>query len=209
MKKTVSAFALIAAAGAFSADIATAQDGGRFYAGANYTFLNTDVKEGLGELVLGENIQFQAAGLRGGYEFPNGFAFEVEASKGISDKDVTGALPIANTTANFSGTIDIASLFGAFGVYSYPLTSDEKLKVFGRAGILFGELEASGNASATVLGIPTSISGNYSEQESGPVFGGGLSYELSPNLFVRTDATYIGLDSFPTMAFGASIGLKF
>lgn len=193
----------------FGANIAHAQEAGRFYASPVYIYLSTDVKEGLGEIILGETIEFQAAGLRGGYEFANGFAVEFEANQGISNKDITGTLPIANTTADFSGTIDVSSLYGAFAVYSYPLTPDDKLRAFGRAGLMYGELEASGDATGTVLGIPTTISGTYSEEESGPVISLGLSYDLTNSVFIRTDVTYIGLDSFPTTALGASFGVKF
>ena len=181
----------------------------KFYAAANYVLLDTDVQGDIESLAVGGNIQFDAIGARAGYRASDKISIEFEANVGTSDKNIDDEVEVLGKSAYYSGNIDVNYMAGIFVVYNQPLTENKRLNLVGRVGFMAGELEATGDVSTEILGVPTTFQATYTENKSGPVFGGGLSYDLTDHLFVRADATYIGLEDFPTMSYAASLGVRF
>lgn len=179
------------------------------YIDVSYVAQQTDVQDDLGELIIGQEVSFTALGLRGGYRIDRNFSVELEVDLGMSGEGVTKPVEFQENTVNFDGDIDVNYTTGVFGVYNIPLTEDGRFNLFGRVGLMVGEVEASGDISTVILGIPATVPGSYTEQSSGPVVGAGVSYDLTDNIYVRGDATYIGQDSFPTMSYGLGLGLRF
>ncbi|MFW5660952.1 MAG: outer membrane beta-barrel protein, partial [Oceanicaulis sp.] len=110
---------LSTAAALIAATAASAQEtAGNVHLGAGYTLLDTD------------GVEFDAINLRGGYDFTPFVGVEGEALIGLGEEDLG-----LGVDASFNYGL------GAYVKGQYPVT--EALSVFGRAGYVFAEVEAS------------------------------------------------------------------
>lgn len=132
------------------------------YAGAGYTALQADT--------AGDNVDFGAITARFGYAFNQHFAVETEASVGVSGDDYS--LP------GFPGTALDASLehqMGIFAVGRMDLPIGGRL--FGRIGHSVFKIED--NAGRV-------------DDGTGLALGGGLEFDVTPNLGARFEYTQYG-----------------
>lgn len=180
-----------------------------FYAGAGVTTLLTDIEGPLETLEVEDNVSFNAFTIRGGFDLDEHFSLEAESSWGISGEGLDESVPVSNTSGSFEGDVNLTYLVGVFGKGAVALTPDDRLKTFARIGYMYGEVQAEGTVSTTILDVPVGASVTLTEQSDGPVFGAGLSYDIAKNVTLRGEGTYIGLENFPTMAYTLTLGVSF
>ena len=180
-----------------------------FYVAAGITTLLADIEGPLETLTVEDEVSFNAVTIRGGVDLDDYFAIEVESSVGVSDDGLNESIPVANTSGGFTGDVQLNYMVGVFGKGAFPIANDKRFQGLVRLGYMYGEVEAKGNISSTVLGVPVEASASLKQQSDGPVVGAGLSYALSGRTTLRGEATYIGLENTPTMAYSLTLGLKF
>lgn len=164
--------ALLAASGA------SAQEP-ELHVGAGYSFIDAD------------GVEFDAATLRGGYDFNEYFGVEGEALIGLGDESVSAG--------GVTGDVSLDYGLGAFGKAQYPLS--EQVSVFARLGYVYYEAEAS----AALGGQSVSVS----EGEGGLGYGVGAEWAFAGPNAVRIDYTRNDFDEGETDAFGVSYVRRF
>lgn len=174
----------ICAAFAVSALVAApvaAADG--LYFNGGYSFLSVDE----------DDIDADVEGLTGrvGYDFNPIFGAELEGTFGTSSEDQTIGGVDVSIEANY--------LIGAFG--KAELNIPGPLRVFGRAGLVQGELEVEASSGP--------FSASESDSETGIAFGAGATYAIVPHIFVRGDYTLYSFDDFDADGFSVALGFRF
>lgn len=174
----------ISAAFAASALVAApmaAADG--LYFNGGYTFLSLD----------DDDVDADVEGLTGrvGYDFNPIFGAELEGTFGTSSED--------DVIEGVNVSVEANYLVGAFG--KAELNIPGPLRVFGRAGIVNGELEVEASTGM--------LSASESESETGVAFGAGATYAIVPHIFVRGDYTLYSFDDFDADGFTVALGFRF
>ncbi|MBR9833599.1 MAG: porin family protein [Alphaproteobacteria bacterium] len=170
MKKFLPA---LLAAGAVAVSPAAFAEG--WYADIGYTHSSAD--SDLGDIDLG------AISARGGYDITENFAVELEGALGVADEDILGA------------NVELNYLIGAFGKAQVPVS--DRVDLFARAGVVNGEIEASGGGFSA------------SDSETGFGIGVGGTMDLANNFYLRGDYTRYDIEDYEADAFTIGVGMKF
>lgn len=134
---------------------------------------------------------FDAATLRGGYEFNEFFALEAEGSIGLSD-DSIGNFDFENEDGNpvtGQADADLNHQVGAFAKASYPVTPT--FDVFARAGVV----DASIDIDAAVDQQGESVPGIEDGGDLGFAAGGGAEWMFAGKNGVRAEYTRYEFDN--------------
>ena len=182
---------------------------GHYFIEAGYAGFETEIDGDIGDYLVRDRYHFDAGTVRIGYQFSDTVAIEFDGTIGATNSPIQETLSALGTPVAFDGGVTINYTAGIFGRYDVPLGEGTGLTGFGRIGLLIGEAEVEGTGSAVVLGTPISLDTSYAEQKTGPVFGAGLRYNVSEEFYVRADATYLALDTFPTLTYAFVIGVTF
>ena len=167
-----------------------------FYVDGGYAAMSTDFEFEDSELdeALDFEFGFGLIGGHAGYAFSPYFGVEVEALIGVQDDTVTQSVDDVDVDLTF----DLKHIFGAYARGNLPL--GEKFTVFGRAGIVTAELEASTN----VAGVAAE-----SDSDEALAIGLGGEFNLSDQIYVRGDFTRYEFEDDGLDAVLASVGFRF
>lgn len=186
---------------------------GRFFVEAGYSGFSSDVDGEIGDYLIKESYNFDTGIFRAGYEINDQFALEIDTTFGTNTANVDESVTVLSTPIDFDGGATINYTVGVLGRYELPIGSDTGLSAFGRFGFVMGEVEVAGTTTTDItnnfVDLTVNIDTSYTESRTGPVFGGGVRYELSETFYVRADATYYALDTFPTYGYALTVGLAF
>jgi len=164
----------------------------------NYTGLALGVALALGATTSNADSYGAGVAFQNVKDIDSGVAIVLNADKtidSVSDKfSVEGEFTYSVASPGDEETISGNTLkaeftiltLAAYGVYSHPI--NEKLSVFGRAGILYESI------STEVCLNSLCANSDEDETETGLSYGAGFKYSLSDSMAVRFDYTLIEAD---------------
>lgn len=167
-----------------------------FYVEGNYSLVQTDSK--LLSEFYGNDTEFDALGVRAGYNFATNLAIEGEFLAGLSD-DI-----YAQVTADGSPNAERAGLETSAGVFlraSVPVT--EKVQAFARVGYVTTQVAHTYNVDND------DFSSTLIETYDGAAYGVGATLDISENLYLRTDYTLRNAEEVDTSTVSIGAGLRF
>ena len=167
-----------------------------FYVEGNYSLVQTDSK--LLSEFYGDDTEFDALGVRAGYSFATNLAIEGELLAGLSD-DVYAQ--VAENSSPIAASASLESSAAVFLRASIPVT--EKVQAFARVGYATTQIAHTYNVDNV------DFSSTHTETYDGAAYGVGATFDISENLYLRTDYTLRNADEVDTGTVSIGAGLKF
>ena len=140
----------------------------------------------------GQDLDFPAIGLRGGYEIDGTWAIEGDLQIGVQGDSLSGSDPDSVANTDFPGSAAV------FARTSASLWDNASMHV--RLGYAFGELDTE-----RVDNGPPSGTLNI----DGLAYGLGTILDFNNDLYLRADYTQYGGNGTTTDAFTLGIGVRF